>query len=106
MKSDPSVSIQELYDAPRQFFDVSYQRGIEDVFSLLIGGFLWHFRLYPFIMWWRFLDKNRIMEVSFVGLSIAIIATTIDIFGHVFLFWQITKYKTFLSCISATKAWR
>lgn len=87
MKYIFSVPIKKLYDAQEYAFEVTYQRWIEDVLFTFNWWFLLFLAIAPLFIWWKLIDKTRIMEIVFVGLTISLTATFLDTLGIIFSFW-------------------
>lgn len=41
----------------------------------------------PWLLWWRLVDKSRILEISLYGLFISSVSTFLDILGWNYSFW-------------------
>ncbi|WP_343270262.1 CBO0543 family protein [Lentibacillus songyuanensis] len=87
MKHKFSVSVEELSDAQKHFFQVTYDRWLNDVLFTFNWWFLLVLMIVPLVIWWRLLDKTRTMEIAFYGLCIVIIAITLDVAGVVLSAW-------------------
>lgn len=92
MKHNPSVSVKDLYNTQKHYFEVNYDRWINDVLFTFNWWFLIIIMILPIFVWWRLVDKTRMMEIIFVGLCISIIATYLDVTG-IFLSGWTYKYK-------------
>ena|SRR5699024_2715685 len=87
MQHKPSVSTKELYEAQQYYFDVTYDRWINDVLFTFNWWFLLLILIVPLFIWWKWVDKTRIMEIVLVGLLIGILATFLDLTGIFLSVW-------------------
>src|SRR5699024_11940600 len=60
----------------------------------------------PWFIWWRYVDKERIIEISLIGLLSMVIVTCLDIIGTSFAFWtygfKVVQMLTTMSTVDMT----
>ena len=46
----------------------------------------------PLILWWRIVDRNRLLNICVFGLIVNMIATFLDVTGTLYAFWEYPVY--------------
>lgn len=87
MQSMNTVDIQDVIEAQRDLFEVNYQYWMEDVLFSFNWWFIIVISIVPWFIWWKFVDKKRLMEIIPIGLLSMVIVSTLDLFGSSFVFW-------------------
>jgi hypothetical protein len=79
--------LQDLYEAREKILEINYAQWLDYVLFSFNWWFLVVLTIVPWIIWWRLVDKKRILEISFMGTLVMITAVTIDVTGFFFLLW-------------------
>lgn len=82
-----NIDIQDVYEAQKNVFDTSYVYWIEHVLFSFNWWLLLILAIVPWFVWWKYVDKERIIEISLIGLLSMVIVTGLDIIGTSFAFW-------------------
>ncbi|UOR13670.1 CBO0543 family protein [Halobacillus amylolyticus] len=80
-------NIAPLYEAQKKLFETSYAHWVEHELFSFNWWFLLVITIVPWIMWWRLVDKKRLLEISFMGALVTVTAMFLDTVGISFLLW-------------------
>jgi hypothetical protein len=92
MNQTKNESITEIYQAQKHLLDVTYSHWIDTVLFSFNWWFLMFLGLIPWFLWWKLVNKKRLLEILSLGLLVMITAFFLDSIGISFLFWTY-KYK-------------
>jgi hypothetical protein len=79
--------VKELIDLSEQLKDVRNEHWLHDVIFTFNWWFLLVLTVLPWIVWWRIVDKKRLLEISLYGTMISIISIMLDDIGSYFVLW-------------------
>ncbi|MFD2972188.1 CBO0543 family protein [Peribacillus deserti] len=86
------TSYIEVFDAAKNFRDLSYEHWISSELFTFDWWFLLIISIIPWVIWWKLFDKNRKTTIIMFGLFIALFSVTFEYIGeHIALWWG---YKT------------
>ncbi len=83
-----SNSLQDIQEAQKQLFELNYNYWIDEVLFSFNWWILIILMVVPWFLWWRFVDKKRLVEIALMGILVIITAVTIDTIGVSFLLWS------------------
>lgn len=81
---DKFQEIEKTYEYLRKLWLDYWANEVVFTYQWWINVFL---LIFPFFLWWRLIDKTRIIEISMVGLIISIISFIFDQIGSSLGFW-------------------
>lgn len=87
MQLKNTVNIQDVIEAQRNLFETNYTYWLEHVLFSFNWWFLIIVSIVPWFIWWKFVDKKRLMEIITVGLLSVVIVSLLDLMGSSFVFW-------------------
>jgi len=87
-----TVNVQDIFEAQKNLLEINYTYWIEHVLFSFNWWFLIILTILPWGIWWRFVDKKRIIEISLMGALVMISAVILDVIGVSLLLWLYT-YK-------------
>lgn len=86
MRNIPKLeTIEKVRDQLRYMV---FDRWKEKVFLTWEWWLLLLLTILPWVIWWKFVDKNRLYEILPFGLIIIILTSTLDILGTELLWWS------------------
>lgn len=85
--SNEIADLDNIYGIQKKLFDANYVYWMEHGLFSLNWWFLLLLSIVPWLIWWKFVDKKRLMEISIVGFLSMIITSTLDAIGTSFVFW-------------------
>jgi len=87
MSTNNTVDIQDVIETQRNLFETNYTYWMEHVLFSFNWWFLIIISIVPWFIWWKFVDKKRLLDISFVGLLSMVIVSTLDLMGSSFVLW-------------------
>ncbi|HLR22461.1 MAG TPA: CBO0543 family protein [Pseudogracilibacillus sp.] len=106
MVHSANIDLQDVYEAQKYVFETNYAYWIEHVLFSFNWWLLLIIAIVPWFIWWRYVDKERIIEISLIGLLSMVIVTGLDIIGTSFAFWtygfKVVQMLTTMSAIDMT----
>lgn len=87
MQMGNTVDIQDVIEAQQNFFETNYSYWMEHVLFSFNWWLLIILSIVPWFIWWKFVDKKRLVEISFVGLLSMVVVSFLDLIGGNLLFW-------------------
>ena len=88
MIGQTTSNLQDIREAQKKLLELNYNYWIDDVLFSFNWWFLILLTLMPWLLWYRFVDKKRIMEIVLMGILIIITTVIYDILGVSFLLWS------------------
>lgn len=82
------IDIETITEIQRHLLDANYHYWLEHVLFSFNWWFLLVLTIVPWVIWWQVVDKKRLLEISLIGIFVAIIATSFDMAGHSLLLWS------------------
>lgn len=82
-----TVNLQDVTDAQRHLFETNYTYWIEHVLLSFNWWFLILISIVPWFIWWKFVDKKKLLEMFTVGFLSMAIVSLLDLIGSSFVFW-------------------
>ncbi|QBP40235.1 CBO0543 family protein [Paenisporosarcina antarctica] len=79
--------VQDIIELQNKLFEINYTFWIEHVLFSFNWWFLIIITILPWGIWWRFVDKKRIIEISLMGTLVMITSVFLDVVGTSFLLW-------------------
>lgn len=79
--------VQDIIKLQNRLFETNYTFWIEHVLFSFNWWFLIILTILPWAIWWRFVDKKRIIEISLMGTLVMITSVFLDVVGISFLLW-------------------
>ncbi|MFC7063120.1 CBO0543 family protein [Halobacillus seohaensis] len=80
--------LEEVYLAERILLESNYHYWIEHVLFTFNWWFLLALTIVPWIIWFRLVDRNRLLEISFIGAIVATTAIILDTIGTSLQLWS------------------
>lgn len=80
--------IETITEIQRHLLETNYHYWIEHVLLSFNWWFLLVLAIVPWILWWQIVDKKRLLEISFFGTLVMILAITFDTAGHSIVLWS------------------
>lgn len=80
--------LQEMFEMKNKLFEINYTFWIEHVLFSFNWWFLIIITILPWSIWWRFVDKKRIIEILLMGMLVMITSVFLDVVGTSFLLWD------------------
>jgi len=81
------ITFEQVKNATIKLRDLSYQHWLRDD----IHKWTWWLNLsliiIPIYIWWKFVDKARLVEIIMLGLFVDLIVTVLDVFGSEYVLW-------------------
>lgn len=87
MQSDNSVDIQDVIEAQKNLFETDYTYWLEHGLFSFGWWFLVILSIVPWFIWWKLVDKKRLLEISTIGLMAMVIVSLLDLIGSSFVLW-------------------
>lgn len=87
MQSKNTVDIQDAIEAQKNLFETNYTYWLEHGLFSFSWWFLIIVSIVPWFIWWKFVDKKRLLEISTVGLLSMVIVLLLDLIGSSFVLW-------------------
>jgi hypothetical protein len=87
MQTRNTVDLQNVIEAQKELFEANYKYWMEhglfsfDWWLLVISGIV------PWFIWWKFVDKKRLLEICTMGFLSMVIVLLLDLIGSSFVFW-------------------
>src|SRR5699024_12319074 len=98
--------LQHVYRAQNYQFEIKYAYWIEHVLFSFNCWLLLIIAIVPWFIWLRYVDKERIIEISLIGLLSMVIVTCLYIIGTSFAFWtygfKVVQMLTTMSTVDMT----
>ncbi|MFD2210296.1 CBO0543 family protein [Virgibacillus halophilus] len=82
-----TVDIQDVMKSQRSLYETNYAYWMEHVLFSFNWWFLIIISIVPWFIWWKLVDKKRLVEISSVGLLSMVIVLTLDLIGSSFVLW-------------------
>ena len=78
----------KIIELKMQYKDLS----IQHFMNYELFTWVWWFGIFcaiiPLILWWKVVDRKRILEITILGLVVNVSATILDVFGSEFALWE------------------
>lgn len=81
------ASYQRIIDAQETLRDLCIQYWTEHTFLKWTWWFLLFWAVFPLLIWWKFIDRQRFLEISFFGLLVSLCSGILDVAGVFNLLW-------------------
>lgn len=81
-------SFQEVQNVREKFKNISYQHWVNDDLFTWKWWFLLFLSIFPWIVWWKIVDKRRLPEILMFGLIMATFAFLLDNIGTDLMWWE------------------
>jgi hypothetical protein len=82
-----SPSFEEVVRISRELREVSHQFWLENTFLTWRWWLLVALTIVPWLVWWKFVDKNRLQPILFYGVLTALFALVVDSVGSNLQWW-------------------
>src|SRR5699024_12487469 len=106
MVHSANIDLQDVYEAQKYVFETNYAYWIEHVLFSFNWWLLLIMAIVPWFIWWKYVDKERIIEISLIGLLSMVIVTCLDIIVTSFAFWsygfKVLQMLTTMSTVDMT----
>jgi hypothetical protein len=79
--------VKEIIKQKSELKDLSNDYWNNDVFLSFNWWILLFLTIVPWIIWWKLVDRSRMIEILFYGASVSIYAILLDDIGSYFLLW-------------------
>lgn len=86
-QSKDNINIQDAIEAQKSIFETNYTYWTEHVLFSFNWWFLVIVSIVPWFIWWKFVDKKRLIEILNVGFLSMVIVSLLDLIGSSFVFW-------------------
>jgi hypothetical protein len=79
--------MKELIDLSRKILETRNEYWLEEVVLTYRWWFLLSLTILPWMIWWKIVDKKRVVEISLYGCLISLYSIVLDDIGSYFLLW-------------------
>lgn len=80
-------SYEKILETQRSLTDLHIQNWLHYSFPRWIWWFLLFWTIFPVVIWWKYLDRRRFLEISFFGVMLSISSGILDSVGVQLLLW-------------------